>query len=117
LFCFQGVKRPLAINEEHPHIPRAQPKMKPQQPFTRRHFMANQDLGLRQRLKKQQVAIHQQKLNQAHSEARLRLEFQQILEQREEAARTREQAMLAQLTALQVSTRPPYEVPWLKLAI
>ena len=73
--------------------------------------MANQDLGLHQKLKKQQMVINWQKSNQVQSEARLHLEFQKELEQHKEAARRREQAMLIQLTALQVGTKPSREVP------
>lgn len=70
-----------------------------------RCFIGNQDLGLRQKLKKQQMVIYQQKNNQAHSEALHRIELQKTLEMHEEAARGREHAMLEQLAALQVSTQ------------
>jgi hypothetical protein len=71
-----------------------------------RHIIGNQNLELRQKLKKQQMVIHQQKNNQAHSEALLHLELQQKLEKHRELAHAREQQLLEQLASLQVRRQP-----------
>jgi hypothetical protein len=64
-------------------------------------------------VKKQQMVIHQQKDNQAHSEALLHLELQQKLEKHRELAHAREQQLLEQLAALQVRRQPSiHKVNW-----
>jgi ribosomal protein S2 len=80
-------------------------KVNLQQMSKHRHFIGSQDLGLRQKLKKQQMVIYQQRNNQAHLEVLYCIELQKTLEMHEEAAQEWEQAMFKQLTALQVSTQ------------